>query len=95
MKLSRSSFVPRAVSLALCAAPIVAHATVETSLDAVQSKLITKIMPLAGICSLAWAGLAFLSGSESARSRLWLGIGGAVVGFGAPSIISFIQSLIH
>jgi type IV secretory pathway VirB2 component (pilin) len=88
------------VSYALAAMPIVlmplvASASVESSLQAVQTKLINVILPLVGIVGLAIAGISFLMGSQNARSHLVMGIIGAVVGFGAPSIISFIQSLIH
>lgn len=75
--------------------PLIASASVESSLQAVQTKLINVILPLVGIVGLAIAGISFLMGSPNARSHLVMGIIGAVVGFGAPSIISFIQSLIH
>ncbi len=71
------------------------HCSVESSLAAVQTKLISVILPLAGILGLAIAGISFLFGSPNARNHLYLAVIGAVVGFGAPSIISFIRSLIH
>jgi hypothetical protein len=76
-------------------APLVAQASVESSLMSVQSKLINTILPLAGILGLVFAALSFVAGHENARSRLMLAIMGAVVGFMAPSIISFIQSLVN
>lgn len=95
MKLERTSTSAKLLSVGLALAPLMAHASVESSLAAVQTKLINVILPLVGIVGLAIAGLSFLTGNENARSRLVLGIIGAAVGFGAPSIISFIQSLIH
>lgn len=75
--------------------PSIAFASVESSLAAVQNRLIGTILPLAAILGLVFAGLSFVAGSQNARSHLMLAIFGAVIGFGAPSIVSWIQSLIH
>lgn len=75
--------------------PILGFCSVESSLSAVQSKLIGTILPLAAIIGLVFAGLSFVAGSQNARSHLMLAIIGAAIGFGAPSIVSWIQSLIH
>ncbi|MGE4133293.1 MAG: TrbC/VirB2 family protein [Bdellovibrionales bacterium] len=75
--------------------PALAHASVESSLMAVQTRLIGTILPLAAILGLVFAGLSFVAGSQNARSHLMLAIFGAVIGFGAPSIVSWIQGLIH
>lgn len=72
-----------------------AFASVESSLMAVQSKIINVILPLAGILGLAFAGLSFVAGHEHARGRLNLAIIGAVVGFMAPSIIDFIRGMVN
>lgn len=90
----------KAISIALamtCVAllPTPAFASVESSLMAVQSKLINVILPLAGILGVVFAGLSFVAGHENARSRLLLAIGGAVVGFMAPSIIDFIRGMVN
>lgn len=82
-------------SLWMLLAPVMAFASVESSLMAVQSKLINTVLPLVGILGLVFAAFSFFTGSQNARSHLILAIMGAVVGFGAPSIIQFIQSLIH
>ncbi len=77
------------------ATPALALASVESTLLSIQGKLINVILPMAGIIGLVFAGLSFVAGHENARTRLWFGILGAVVGFGAPSIIEFIRSLVH
>lgn len=82
-------------SVAMLFAPAMAFASVESSLMAVQSKLINTVLPLVGILGLVFAAFSFFTGSQNARSHLILAIMGAVVGFGAPSIIQFVQSLIH
>jgi type IV secretory pathway VirB2 component (pilin) len=75
--------------------PAIAFCSVESSLMAVQIKLIGTILPLAAILGLVFAGLSFVAGSPNARNHLILAMIGAAIGFGAPSIVSWIQSLIH
>jgi len=75
--------------------PLIGVCSVESSLMAVQSKLIGTILPLVAIIGLIFAGLSFVAGSPNARNHLILAIIGASIGFGAPSIVSWIQSLIH
>ena len=82
-------------SMWMLLAPAMAFASVESSLMAVQSKLINTVLPLVGILGLVFAAISFFTGSQNARSHLILAIMGAVVGFGAPSIIEFVQTLIH
>ena len=69
--------------------------SVESSLQAVQSKLIGTVLPLLAILGLVMAGFSFVMGSQNARSHLILAIIGATVGFGAPSIVSFIRGMIN
>ena len=75
--------------------PAVGFASVESTLSAVQGRLIGTILPLAAILGLVFAGLSFVAGSANARQHLTLAILGAAIGFGAPAIVSFIQSLVH
>lgn len=75
--------------------PLVAVASVEGSLIAVQAKLVGTILPLAAICGLVVAGFSFVAGHPQARSHLTLAIMGAVIGFGAESIVALIRSLIQ
>ena len=82
-------------ALLYLAMPAVAFASVESTLSAVQTKLISTVLPLAAILGLVFAGLSFVAGSPNAKGRLMLAIMGAVVGFGAPSIMEFIRSLVH
>ncbi len=77
------------------ALPAVGYASVESTLSGIQTRLITTVLPLAAILGLVFAGLSFVAGSPNAKGRLMLAIMGAVVGFGAPSIMEFIRSLVH
>lgn len=75
--------------------PAIAFGSVESSLQAVQSKLVGTILPLAAICGLVVAGFSFVMGHANARQHLWYAVIGAIVGFGAESIVSLIRSLIR
>jgi type IV secretory pathway VirB2 component (pilin) len=75
--------------------PAFGFCSVESSLMAVQNRLIGTILPLAAILGLVFAGLSFVAGSPNAKGHLMLAIIGAVVGFMAPSIVSWIQSMVH
>lgn len=91
---SRKYFMFSVLLMALLV-PTVGLCSVESSLMAVQNRLIGTILPLAAILGLVFAGLSFVAGSPNAKSHLMLAILGAVVGFGAPSIVSWIQDLVH
>lgn len=75
--------------------PALGFCSVESSLSAIQSKLIGTILPLVSVLGLVWAGLSFAIGHPNARSHLMLAIFGALVGFGAPSIIALVRSVVH
>jgi len=75
--------------------PEIGFCSVESTLAAIQTKLIGTILPLMAILGLILAGISFVLGSQNARSHLIFAIVGAVVGFGAPSIVSFIRGLVH
>lgn len=85
------------VFLLMCALclPILAHASVESSMAALQAKLLGTILPLVSVLGLVFAGLSYLAGSPNARAYLTYAIIGAMVGFGAESIVSFIRSIVN
>jgi type IV secretory pathway VirB2 component (pilin) len=84
-----------AATSAFLLCPQFALGSVESSLQAVQDKLVGTLLPLGAMCGLAVAGLSFVAGHPNARQHLFYAIVGAIVGFGAESIVSLIQSLIH
>ena len=73
----------------------IAFASVESTLLNIQSRLIGTILPVASIIGLVFAGLSFVAGSPNAKSHLVLAIIGAGVGFLAPSLVRFIESMVH
>jgi type IV secretory pathway VirB2 component (pilin) len=75
--------------------PQTGYATVESTLQAIQTELIGKLLPVAAILGLIVAGFSFVMGHQNARSHLILAVIGAIIGFGAPSIVALIRSLVH
>ena len=82
-------------NLLLFTFPEIALASVESTLTAIQTKLITTILPLVAIIGLLFAGFSFVSGNANARAHLFLAVMGALIGFGAPSIVAFIRGLVQ
>jgi hypothetical protein len=52
------------------------------------------LLPILATLGLGFAGVSFLIGSANARSHLWLSIIGAIIGFGASSIMGFIRQIV-
>lgn len=94
MKLSKTSLL-FIIALSVVLVPALAHCSVESTLTAIQSKLINVILPLAAVLGLVASAFSFFTGNPNARSHLWLAILGACIGFGAPSIIAFIRGLVN
>jgi type IV secretory pathway VirB2 component (pilin) len=82
-------------AILVLATPTIAFCSVESSLAAVQEKLVGTLLPLAAMCGLVIAGISFVAGHANARQHLIYAIVGAIVGFGSESIVSFIRNLIH
>ena len=94
MKFKRLLGFTLVVSLILLL-PALGFCSVESSLSAIQMKLISTILPLAAILGLVVAGLSFVAGSPNAKGHLILAIIGALIGFGAPSILAFLRGLVN
>lgn len=75
--------------------PSVGFASVESTLQAFQTKIIGTVLPLAAIMGLLCATFSFFCGNANAKQHVILAIIGSIIGFGAPSIIAFIRQLVH
>ena len=76
------------------AIPTLGFCSVESSLGSLQSKL-NVLLPIVATLGLGWAALSFFVGSPNARGHAILAVVGGFIGFGAPSIISLIRSVIN
>ncbi len=93
--LAMSSVICVMMSTAAICFPILAFASVKSSLQAVQAKLVGTLLPLFAICGLIFAGFSFVMGHANARQHLIYAIIGAGVGFGAESIVALVRSVIQ
>jgi len=94
MKISNTALV-LLVGFSALLVPMVGYCSVESTLGGIQSKLINQILPLCAVLGLVFAAFSFFTGNPSAKSHLWLAIIGMVIGFGAPSIMTFIRSIVN
>ena len=94
--MNKKVIVPALLVLGLAVlVPELGFCSVESTLNAISSRLISTILPLVSVLGLVFAGFSFAMGNQNARAHLMLAIFGAVIGFGAPSIIAFIRGLVQ
>ncbi len=94
MNLKNAAFLLAVLGISLLT-PSLGYGSVESTLGAIQGKLINTILPLCAVLGLVFAAFSFFTGNPNARSHLWLAIIGMVVGFGAPSIMTFIRGMVN
>lgn len=76
-------------------APLLVHASVESSLMGMQTKLTRVILPVLSVIGIALAGLSFLTGNENAKKHIIYAIIGTAIGFGAQSITDLISQTVR
>lgn len=95
MKVNRAGIFILLGALVFLIVPELTFASVESSMVMMQDKLLNTILPLLSVLGLLFAGLAYLTGSPNARSYLTAAIIGAMIGFGAQSIVTLIRSVVQ
>ncbi|MBV2167151.1 MAG: TrbC/VirB2 family protein [Bdellovibrio sp.] len=75
--------------------PLLAQASVESSLLGVQTKLTRVILPVLSVIGIALAGLSFITGNENAKKHIIYAIIGTAIGFGAQSIADLISQTVR
>jgi len=91
-KMLFSLFILCALSLLL---PEASHASVESALLGLQTKMTRVILPTVSIIGIAWAAFSLLTGNERAKTHIWYAIIGSIVGFGAQAIVDFISQTVR
>jgi hypothetical protein len=71
--------------------PFIAHASVESSLMGLKTVLISGILPILAVMAMGLAAFQFFTGNPNAKTNLWYAVIGAVILFGAQSIIDLIS----
>ncbi len=75
--------------------PETCHASVESSLMGLKSKLTGVILPVLSVCGLVFAGFSFFTGQEQAKQHIIYALLGCAIGFGAQSIVDFISQTVN
>lgn len=73
----------------------VAHGSVESSLLGLKNVLLNSILPVFAVMGLGFAAFSFLTGNPNAKQHLSYAITGAVIIFGAQSIIDLLQRVVR
>lgn len=83
------------VAVVSCLFPDLAHASLETSLNGIKTKLTGVILPLLSVIGIAIAGTSFFTGNPNAKQHIAYAIIGSIIGFGAQSIVDFIAQTVR
>jgi lipopolysaccharide export LptBFGC system permease protein LptF len=74
---------------------IPAFASVESSLLGLKSVLLGSILPIFAVLALGFAAFSFFTGNPNAKQHLVYAISGAVILFGAQSIVDLLQRVVQ
>lgn len=75
--------------------PEFAHASLESSLTGIKTKLTNVILPLLSVIGIAIAGTSFFTGNPNAKQHIAYAIIGCIIGFGAQGIVDFISQTVR
>ncbi len=75
--------------------PDLAHASLESSLLGIKTKLTGVILPLLSVIGIAFAAISFFTGNPNAKQHIAYAILGCIFGFGAQAIVDFISQTVR
>ncbi len=75
--------------------PDFAHASLESSLIGLKSKLTGVILPLLAVIGISIAAISFFTGNPNAKQHIVYAVLGCIFGFGAQAIVDFIAQTVH
>jgi hypothetical protein len=84
--------------VALCAIaliPLVAHASVESSLMGLKTTLLSGLLPILAVMALGFAAFQFFTGNPNAKQYLIYAVVGSVILFGAQSIVDLLSRVVR
>lgn len=82
------------IAILMIAAPL-AHASVESSLLGLKSALLGSVLPIFAVIALGFAAFSFFTGNPNAKQHLVYAVSGAVILFGAQSIVDLIERVVQ
>lgn len=76
-------------------APDFAHASLESSLEGIKLKVTGVILPVLSVIGIALSAVSFFTGNPQAKQHIFYAVIGAILGFGAQSIVDFISQTVR
>jgi type IV secretory pathway VirB2 component (pilin) len=95
MKHLKILFVLSICGFVLVTFPDLAHASLESSLVGVKTKLTGVILPLLSVIGIAIAAISFFTGNPNAKQHIFYAVLGCMFGFGAQAIVDFVAQTVH
>lgn len=83
------------VAVVVLFVPDLAHASLESSLEGMRSKLTGVILPVLSVIGIGFAAVSFFTGNPQAKQHIFYAVIGAMLGFGAQAIVDFIAQTVH
>lgn len=83
-----------ALFLLILASPL-AHASVESSLMGLKVVLLGSILPIFAVIALGFAAFSFFTGNPNSKQHLIYAVIGAVILFGAQSIVDLLERTVR
>lgn len=83
------------VAVVMMIVPDLAHASLESSLNGIRTKLTGVILPVLSVIGIALASVSFFTGNPQAKQHIFYAVIGAILGFGAQSIVDFIAQTVR
>ena len=75
--------------------PDMAHASLESSLVGIKTKLTGVILPVLSVIGMAIAAISFFTGNPDAKQHIVYAVLGCIFGFGAQAIVDFISQTVR
>ncbi len=83
------------LTLVMALIPDLAHASLESSLIGIKTKLTGVILPLLSVIGIAIAAISFFTGNPNAKQHIIYAVLGCMFGFGAQAIVDFIAQTVR
>ena len=88
-------FLTAAAALTVVFLPEVSHASLESSLLGIKSKLTGVVLPVVAVIGICFAGISFFTGNPNAKQHIAYAVAGAIIGFGAQAIVDFLSQIVR
>ncbi len=75
--------------------PLLAHASVESSLMGLKTTLLSGVLPILAVMALGFAAFQFFTGNPNAKQHLIYAVVGSVILFGAQSIVDLLSRVVR